>query len=94
MHLAAEWSCGRLQEEQLRAAKMEITKLSTAKESANAKLRIVGQQKSDADRARDDLKCVSCTQWQLHNVSLADSTLHSPAAGAIRSLYTAELANR
>ena len=61
-----------MQEEQLRAAKMEITKLSTAKESANAKLRIVGQQKTDADRARDDLKC---------------DLLHPVAAALLRVLH-------
>ena len=45
-----------LQEDQLRAARMEITKLTSAKESAAAKLRMISQQKADADRARDDLK--------------------------------------
>ena len=46
-----------LQEEQLRAARMEITKLTSAKESAAAKMRMLLQQKAEADRARDDLKC-------------------------------------
>ena len=45
-----------MQEEQLRAAKMECLKLNSAKDSAAAKLRLVSQQKLDADRQRDDLK--------------------------------------
>ena len=37
---------------------MECLKLNSAKDSANAKLRLTTQQKMDADRQRDDMKCV------------------------------------
>ena len=35
---------------------MECLKLNSAKDSANARLRLMTQQKMDADRQRDDMK--------------------------------------
>lgn len=39
---------------------MECLKLNSAKDSANAKLRLTTQQKVDADRQRDDMKYGPC----------------------------------